>query len=127
MASDDETTVGALRRAVEAFVADRDWQPFHSPKNLAMSVAIEAAELMERFQWLTPQEAEQAVQCPPDREAVADELADVAIYLFSLCNALSLDLTQAMQSKLRLNALRYPAAEFRGRFRKPERDRDGLP
>ncbi len=125
MATDTHTTVGALRAAVAEFVAARDWQPFHSPKNLAMSIAIEAAELMERFQWLTTDQALTAVQDGGERAAVADELADVVIYCLSLSNALELDLSAAVLSKLQANEHRYPAAEFRGRFRRPERIRVG--
>lgn len=123
MDRDTQTTVGELRQAVAAFVAARDWQPFHSPKNLAMSVAIEAAELMERFQWLTTEEARAAVQDLDERSTVAEELADVMIYCLSLSNALDLDISSAVLDKLQANEDRYPADEFRGRFRRPERDR----
>ena len=130
MELDDRTTVGQLRQAVDAFVDARDWQPFHSPKNLSMSIAIEAAELMERFQWLTTDEAQAAVQDTTERAAVADELADIMIYSLSLVNALDLDVSSAVLGKLETNEHRYPADEFRGRFRRPypkgcpERQRD---
>ncbi len=123
MELDTQTTVGSLRQAVAAFVDARDWQPFHSPKNLSMSIAIEAAELMEHFQWLTTEEARDAVQEPGERAAVADELADIVIYCLSLSNALDLDISSAVMGKLQTNEHRYPADEFRGRFRRPERDR----
>lgn len=123
MRTDPHTTVGVLRQAVAGFVNDRDWQPFHTPKNLTMSIAIEAAELMERFQWLTPEEAQAAVEDPDDRAAVADELADVLIYCLSLSNALDLDVSSAVMGKLQTNEHRYPADEFRGRFRRPEREK----
>jgi NTP pyrophosphatase (non-canonical NTP hydrolase) len=126
MRTDAHTTVGDLREAVASFVNDRDWQPFHTPKNLSMSIAIEAAELMERFQWLTTEQAEAAVQESDERAAVADELADIVIYCLSLSNALELDTSSAVLDKLEKNEHRYPAAEFRGRFRRPERDKDGL-
>jgi NTP pyrophosphatase (non-canonical NTP hydrolase) len=125
MASDAHTTVGALRQAVAAFVDARDWQPFHGPKNLSMSIAIEAAELMERFQWLTTEEAQAAVEDCDERAAVADELADIVIYCLSLSNALDLDVSSAVLGKLETNEHRYPANEFRGRFRRPERDKEG--
>jgi dCTP diphosphatase len=99
----------------------REWQPFHTPKNLSMSIAIEAAELMEHFQWLTTEEAQEAVEDPGERAAVADELADVVIYCLSLSNALHLDISSAVLGKLQTNEQRYPADEFRGRFRRPER------
>jgi dCTP diphosphatase len=94
-------------------------------KNLSMSIAIEAAELMERFQWLTTEEAQEAIADPAERAAVADELADILIYCLSLSNALDLDVSSSVQGKLRTNEHRYPADEFRGRFRRPERDKEG--
>ena len=90
-----------------------------------MSIAIEAAELMERFQWLTTEEAQAAVEDPDERAAVTDELADILIYCFSLSNALDLDVSSAVQGKLQINEHRYPTDEFRGRFRRPEREKGG--
>jgi dCTP diphosphatase len=124
MATDAQTTVGALRQAVADFVDARDWQPFHSPKNLSMSIAIEAAELMERFQWFTVEEAQDAVQDSGERAVVADELADIVIYCLSLSNALDLDVSSAVLDKLQANEHRYPADEFQGRSRRPEREKD---
>jgi NTP pyrophosphatase (non-canonical NTP hydrolase) len=121
MTTDAQTTVADLRQAVAAFVDAREWRPFHSPKNLSMSIAIEAAELMERSQWLTTEEATTAVQDPAERAAVAEELADIIIYCLSLSNALDLDISSAVLGKLEINEHRYPAEEFRGRFRRPER------
>jgi NTP pyrophosphatase (non-canonical NTP hydrolase) len=123
MNTDAQTTVGALRQAVAGFVDAREWQPFHTPKNLSMSIAIEAAELMERFQWLTTEEAQEATADPSERAAVADELADILIYCLSLSNALDLDVSSAVLRKLQTNEHRYPADEFRGRFRRPEREK----
>jgi NTP pyrophosphatase (non-canonical NTP hydrolase) len=117
------TTVGALRDAVASFVDARDWRPFHGPKNLSMSIAIEAAELMERFQWLTTEEAQQAVSDPKERAAIAGELADIIIYCLSLSNALDLDISASVLGKLDTNEQRYPADEFQGRFRRPEREK----
>jgi dCTP diphosphatase len=125
VASDVDTTVGALRQAVAAFVDAREWRPFHSPKNLSMSIAIEAAELMERFQWLTTGEAQVAAQQPAEQAAVVDELADIVIYCLSLANALDLDVSSALLAKLQANEHRYPVEEFRGRFRRPQRPKDG--
>jgi len=124
MGMDAHTTIGTLRQAVAAFVDARHWQPFHGAKNLSMSIAIEAAELMERFQWLTTEEAQAAVKDPGERAAVTDELADILIYCLSLSNALDLDVSSAVLGKLQTNEQRYPADEFRGRFRRPEREKD---
>ncbi len=125
METDVHTTVSALRQAVAAFVDARDWQPFHGMKNLSMSIAIEAAELMERFQWLTTEEAQEAVQNSDERAAVGNELADILIYCLSLSNALDLDVSSAVLGKLQTNEHRYPADEFRGHFRRPEREKEG--
>lgn len=125
MIRDAQTTVGALRQAVADFVDDREWQPFHSPKNLSMSIAIEAAELMEHFQWLTPEEAWSAGADGDERAAVAAELADVLIYCLCLSNALDLDVSLAVLEKLETSEHRYPADAFRGRFRRPEREKEG--
>jgi dCTP diphosphatase len=122
---DTHTTIGVLRQAVANFVNDRDWRPFHTPKNLSMSIAIEAAELMERFQWLTTEEAVAAGEESDERTAVADELADIIIYCLSLSNALDLDISSAVLGKLQTNEHRYPVDEFRGRFRRPEPEKGG--
>ena len=111
--NDTNTTLAELRDRLAAFVRERDWEQFHAPKNLAMSIAIEAAELMERFQWLTP---EQSWTTTPDEKAkIQEEIADVVIYALYLCNRLSIDLTGAILAKTERNARRYPADRVRGR------------
>jgi dCTP diphosphatase len=117
--SDRVTTLGELRRLMAEFVAERDWQPFHDPKNLAMSIAIEAAELMEHFQWVSSAALADRLAEPGRREAIADEVADVLCFVLSLANALDLDLAAAVAAKMRKNAAKYPAAEFRGRYERP--------
>jgi NTP pyrophosphatase (non-canonical NTP hydrolase) len=116
---DDSETFLHLRQAVQAFVDERDWRPFHTPKNLAMSLAIEAAELMEHFQWLDVSESVARGRDPAHREQIADEMADVCCYLLSLANALELDLSTAVRSKLKKNASRYPVELSRGRSDRP--------
>jgi len=113
---DDQTTIADLRTQIEAFIAERDWAQFHSPKNLSMAIAIEAAELMEHFQWLTIEESERLLEERTTRGQVVDELADVLIYCLSLANALDVDLSAAIVRKLAHNARKYPADEYRGRF-----------
>jgi len=115
--SDDETPLTDLRQRVAEFVSARDWEQFHTPKNLSEAIAIEAAELMEHFQWLTNEQAVAAVQDEVKRAAVADELADVLIYALSLANALSVDVSTAVLGKLERNELRFPVKEWRGRAR----------
>lgn len=122
--TDENTTLADVRTIVRRFVDDRDWQQFHSPKNLSMALAIEAAELMEHFQWLTP-EASRAIGQRPERlQAVAEELADVICYALALANELGLDVSSTLRDKMQKNERKYPAAEYRGRYG-PEDDADG--
>ena len=96
-----------LRERQRRFAAERDWEQFHKPKNLAMSVAIEAAEIMEHFQWLTADQSaglDAATRCEVGRE-----IADVLLYLIRLADVLDIDLAAAAREKIALNALKYPA------------------
>jgi NTP pyrophosphatase (non-canonical NTP hydrolase) len=113
---DSQTTLQELRQAVEAFVARRDWHQFHTPKNLAMSLAIEAGELMEHFQWLTPEQSRSVADDPAKLAAIGEELADVLCYLLAMANELGLDVASAFRAKMGKNERKYPAAEYRGRF-----------
>ena len=114
--SDSHTTIAELRQLVETFVAERDWHQFHAPKNLAMSLAIEAAELMEHFQWISTEASRRIGDDASKRAEVADELADVLCYALALANELNLDVATAIRQKMVKNAQKYPAAEFRGRY-----------
>lgn len=114
--SDATTTVAQLRQLVEEFVARRDWHQFHAPKNLAMALAIEAAELMEHFQWISTDESRRLADDPPRLAEVADELADVTCYALAMANELGLDLATAVRQKMVKNAQKYPADEYRGRY-----------
>lgn len=108
--------MNALRDALRQFAAERDWDQFHSPKNLAIALSVEAAELLEHFQWLT--EA-QAAALPPEKLAeVRDEMADVLLYLVRLADKLDVDLVAAGREKIAKNALKYPAERVRGSSRK---------
>lgn len=105
--NDSTTPVSTLRAKVQDFVSERNWQTYHSPKNLAISIAVEAGELMEVFQWLTPA---QANSLPETKKAkLEEELADVLIYCLSMANCLGIDVTTAVLAKLEKNAGRYPA------------------
>ena len=115
--SDSETSVFTLRQAVQRFVNERDWSQFHNPKNLAMSIAIEAAELMEHFQWRDPEAARSVRASPADMSAIGEELADILCYALSFANALDIDISQALFDKLKKNAEKYPIERFRGKFR----------
>ncbi|MGD2177818.1 MAG: nucleotide pyrophosphohydrolase [Anaerolineae bacterium] len=116
--TDADTTLADLRRLVTEFVMARDWQQFHTPKNLSAAIAIEAAELMELFQWLTDGQAAAAMEDNAERAAVVDELADVLIYALSLANALDVDVSKAILKKLELNQHRFPVKRWRGRARR---------
>ncbi len=114
---DQTTTVSVLREAMARFVADRDWQQFHSPKNLAMALSAEAAELMEHFLWMENDESRRHAQDPARRGEVADEIADVFGVCLALCNALGLDLSDAFMAKMSRNVLKYPVEKARGRYK----------
>jgi NTP pyrophosphatase (non-canonical NTP hydrolase) len=113
--ADATTTLATLKEAVRAFGAERHWEPFHSPKNLAMGLACEAAELMEHFLWEECAATRQIVNDPNKLAAVADEMADVANYLLNLSNVLGIDLSDAIVQKIAKNAIKYPAEQYRGR------------
>ncbi|MEX2114349.1 MAG: nucleotide pyrophosphohydrolase [Pirellulales bacterium] len=114
--ADDQTTIAELRKLVDRFVEERDWHQFHTPKNLAIALAIEAAELMEHFQWLDPQESRAVAHDEAKRAAAGEELADVLCYALAMANELGLDLSQALADKMLKNAAKYPADEYRGRW-----------
>ena len=108
-----------LRDAMRRFAAERDWDRFHTPKNLAMALSGEAGELIEHFQWLT---AEESASLPaPVREEVALEMADVLLYLVRLGDVLGIDLAEAARRKIAINAQRYPVERVRGRAVKYDR------
>ncbi len=113
---DTDATVAELKELVRDFRDRRDWEQFHTPKNLSMSIAIEAAELMEEFQWLTPEESRRLRESEGKSARLAEELADVLIYALSLANSLDIDLSTAVVDKLGKNAQKYPEDEYQGRF-----------
>jgi NTP pyrophosphatase (non-canonical NTP hydrolase) len=117
---DATTTLETLKDALRRFTAEREWEPFHSPKNLAMGVAVEAAELMEHFLWVDCDASQEIVRDAAKLGGVADEIADVACHLLNLSNALGIDLSDAIQTKIAKNALKYPVEKCRGRYRVEE-------
>jgi dCTP diphosphatase len=124
---DQTTTVADLKVAMSRFASERDWERFHSPKNLVMGLAVEAAELMEHFLWVDNEPSRRAADEPGKREQIADEMADVACYLLALSNTLGIDLSGAVEAKLVKNAVKYPADTFRGRYRLDEGTSAGSP
>jgi NTP pyrophosphatase (non-canonical NTP hydrolase) len=112
---DATTTLAHLKDAVRRFNAERQWEPFHTPKNLSMGLAVEAAELMELFLWETADGSRHVIDDPKQREAIADEMADVTCYLLVLSYTTGIDLSDALTAKIAKNALKYPADQVRGR------------
>lgn len=112
-------TITSLRAQQRRFAEARDWQQFHTPKNLAMALSVEAAELLECFQWLTPEQSAQLAG--RERHAVEEEVADVLLYLLRLSDVLGIDLLRAAQRKMAVNARKYPVALARGSARKYSR------
>jgi len=112
-----------IKTRLRDFAAERDWDQFHSPKNLAMALIVEAAELVEHFQWLTE---EQSQTLPPDKLAeVEQEIADIQIYLIRLADKLGIDMEQAVSAKIELNEKKYPAEKVRGSAEKYSECDDG--
>ena len=119
MISQDNTAMSELdkiRDELREFVKDRDWDQFQSPKNLAMALSVEAAELLEHFQWLTE---DQSAKLPAEKQKqVAQEMSDILIYLVRLSDKLDIDLLTEATEKLKLNAEKYPAEKVRGSAKK---------
>jgi dCTP diphosphatase len=113
--ADKTTTVGELRDAVDAFVAARDWHQFHNAKDLALSISLEAAELLEEFQWLDAGRVAAASRDPDARERIRFELADILVYCLCLSNALELDVSDAMLEKLEIAGKKYRQEDYLGR------------
>lgn len=114
---DQTTTISTLRDAMRAFVRERDWEQFHSPKNLAMAAAAEAAELMEHFLWMENAESYAVATDPARRREIVDEIADVLGVCLAMCNALDVDLSDAFLDKMARNVQKYPADRARGKYR----------
>jgi NTP pyrophosphatase (non-canonical NTP hydrolase) len=110
------TELESLREALRDFAAERDWDRFHSPKNLAMALSVEAAELLETFQWLTEEQSRRL--SPAALAAASDEVADVLLYLVRLSDKLGIDPAAAARRKMLSNAERYPADKARGNSKK---------
>jgi NTP pyrophosphatase (non-canonical NTP hydrolase) len=110
--------VARLQEAIALFARERDWEQFHSPKNLAMALTGEVGELVELFQWLSEGASRRVAHDPATARRVRDEIADVLVYLVRLAAVLDVDLDEAVRSKLAANALKYPADRARGHAKK---------
>jgi len=114
--SQTKASLAELRDALRRFADARDWQQFHTPKNLAMALSVEAAELLEHFQWLTPQQCERLNRMT--KRAIGEEIADVLLYLTRLADVLDIDPVAAARRKMKINARKYPVRRARGNARK---------
>ena len=115
MTADSSTTVQKLKRLVREFVRDREWEKFHNPKDLAEAICVEAAELLELFQWVPTDESSRQVSDRATLERVEEELADILIYCLSLANVTGIDVASAVADKVRKNSAKYPPDKYRGR------------
>jgi NTP pyrophosphatase (non-canonical NTP hydrolase) len=113
--TDSTVTIAQLKARVLAFVRERDWEQFHTPKNLSMALAAEAGELMEHFLWATPEQSRDIAAGPAKSARVAEELADVVIYALEFANATGIDVAAAVDLKMAANAKKYPVEKARGR------------
>ncbi|MFE7465550.1 nucleotide pyrophosphohydrolase [Streptomyces sp. NPDC057499] len=108
-----ELDVQTLQQRLAAFAAARDWEPYHTPKNLAAALSVEAAELLEIFQWLTPEQSARVMERPETAHRVADEVADVLAYLLQFCEVLGIDALTALAEKIDRNESRFPVPDRR--------------
>lgn len=113
--NDSATTLAELKTHVLAFVRERDWEQFHSPKNLSMALAAESGELMEHFLWASGEQSNAIARDPAKRAKIADELADVVIYALEFANMTGIDVAAAIETKMAANAKKYPVEKARGR------------
>ncbi len=115
--NDGNTVVEELIDNIRGFLKERDWEKYHNPKDLAESICIEAAELLQIFQWVRPEESEQFKNDPSKVQRIKEELADVAIYCLSIANTLNIDLTRAILDKIEQNKKKYPPDRYKGKAR----------
>lgn len=115
MKNDGNVTVEELKDNVKRFIEERGWEKFHNPKDLAEAICIEAAELLEQFQWITPGEASSLRNMPAKTKHIGEELADVVIYCLSMANTMKIDVTEAVVNKLKKNEAKYPVDKFFGK------------
>jgi dCTP diphosphatase len=113
-----DVNVEELQKIIRKFVAARGWEKFHNPKNLSMALSVEASELLEIFQWLTPDEAAAVTNDPEKMQKIRDEMADVMVYLLRMADALSVDLEDAVKSKMEKNIAKYPSDRVFGSAKK---------
>jgi len=115
MKKDSETTIQELKELFRNFVHEREWEKYHHPKDLAESICIEAAELLELFQWFTPDEALCWKDKPSKVKRIGEELADIIMYCLGMANTMKIDVAEAVANKLEKDRTKYPAETYRGK------------
>lgn len=115
MKSDKNTNISELKEKVAEFIHERDWERFHNPKDLAVSISIEAAELLERFQWKSEKEIGELIKDEKEFQEIKEEVADILIYSLSMANRMDIDLSRAVEEKLEKNRKKYPVEKAKGR------------
>ena len=118
MTGDEKTTIEDLKNLVKQFIEDRDWGKYHNAKDVAISITIEASELLEVFQWVRDDELEKVLVDSEKRDSTEDELADVLIYCLSLANVTNIDVARAVRAKIEKNKKKYPIEAVKGNYRK---------
>jgi dCTP diphosphatase len=113
---DKKTTLSELKSMVEEFVAEREWEQFHNPKNLSMAISIEAAELMDIFKWFSSEDSKGLMSQDKYRQMIKDEIADIMIYCMAFANRNSIDISDIIKTKMKKNAIKYPSNIYKGRF-----------
>ena len=108
--------IKAITKKIRRFRDERDWKQFHNHKDVALSLVLEASEVLEHFQWKSPKEVEEHGRA--EKDELSDELADVAVYLFELADNLGIDLPKAIDRKMKKNALKYPVEKAKGKYTK---------
>ena len=114
---DSKITIGEIKEKIEGFIKKRDWSQFHDSKSLSMSIAIEVAELMENFQWVSTLNSEKIMQDQNIKVNVIDEIADVLIYSFAFCIKNNIDVSKSINQKLKKNEVKYPVSKFKGKYK----------
>ena len=115
---DEKMTISQLKNEIEKFSEEREWKKYHNPKDLAISISIESAELLENFQWLTDQEIIQKLEDSEKLAKIKSELADVLVYTISLSNKLSFDISEIILDKMKKNKRKYPVEKIKGKYKK---------
>ncbi len=116
--NDSTCTIENLKNEMRTFIKERKWESYHNPKNISMSIAIEAAELMELFQWIDKEDIKELTQDSKKMTDIEDEVADVFCYLMSFVSSLDIDLTEAVLRKIVKNRKKYPTSIFQGNYEK---------